>query len=91
MNSNQQTRFLIGFLISITVGFVSRIIMSLFIPNYYLILLISYILVAFTFSLIVTPIERKYFYKNIKFHQLFSTSLVWFIGVLFIFCWLGLM
>ena len=91
MNNNSQIRFLIGFLVSIFVGFISRIIMSYFVPNYYLIMLISYILVAFTFSIIVTPIGRKYFYKNIIFHQLFSTSLVWFIGVLFVFCWLGLM
>lgn len=82
--------FFLPLLVMIFVQFLCNMVFGLFIPNVYLIRLLSNIIVSFIFGIMVTPFDRKHFYKNVFFHKAFTSTLSIFTGLDLVFGFLGM-
>lgn len=74
-----------AFIVVFAVEIFLEIFLSMFTDNVYLIYLIVDIVAAFLFAIIDMPGKKSDFLKDPYFHLIFSSSLIFFVGITLLF------
>lgn len=91
MNNYSIGRYILSVFVACICGSLASFAFSFLTTNNYLLYLISDIVVAFVFALLILPFDRVHFYKYYLFHYYFASNTAWLVGITMLLCYVGLM
>lgn len=82
--------FMVIFFGMLAFSFVIDLVLSMFISNYFVLQMISSLVLAFAYSLIFIGRDRRYFYRSPRFYSSFGYTATFFILFDMIMNWINL-